>query len=127
MPRFALQLEDIRPALPKGADVWALLLGGSLRARSRAWCAEIVAFSERYGFKRRFFKPTVDYSESNSVGSRGVHRYYWLEDGKIYDVSEPVSWRKTARYYCRVEGEKLIELTKEQVEAWLKDHLELPF
>jgi hypothetical protein len=88
---------------------------------SRAWAAEITGLDPKYGFARKFLKPSVDYSEANSVGSRGVYRYYWLEEGKVYDVSSPKSWKRTDRYFCRVEDGNLIEMGKDEVKEWLKN------
>lgn len=85
MPRIALRIEDIGNPF-----------------RRRAWVAEIVGYEDKFYYARRFLRPVVDYSDANSVGTRGVYRYYWLELGKIYDVSEPLTWRKTDRYFCRV-------------------------
>ncbi len=76
---------------------------------SPCWVAEIVAVSPYSGLDRRFLHRNKDYSEANSVGSRGVYAYYILESGKIYEVSEPLTWKKTDRYLCTVTPDGEIE------------------
>ena len=81
------------------------LFGGSCRA----WVAE----REINTFKRIFLKPIIDYSESNSKGTRGVYALYLLVPGKLYEISEPTSWKNTHRYHAIVKNGKLRILSGE--------------
>lgn len=62
----------------------------------------------------------VDYSEANSVGSRGVYFYYVLDDGGIYEVFEWLSWKSSRTYYCRAVDGRREHLNMEQVLRWLE-------
>lgn len=88
------------------------------RIRS-AWVAEIRGRSRKYGLARAFIRGKKDYSEANSVGSRGVYIYYFLEPGRYYEVSEPRSWRHTERYFAKVRGGKVVRVDEEELEQWL--------
>jgi len=85
------------------------------------WVAEIVGFSKKYGYDRRFMKPKKDYSRSNSKGSRGVFAEYLLESGKIYDVKSQITWRRLQRYFCTVTDDGEIKtITANEVNAMLR-------
>lgn len=87
--------------------------------------AEITGFHPKFKYERQFMRCKKDYSKSNSKGSRGVYAFYILESGKIYDVLEPYSWKKSHRYFCTIDDNGNIEiLTKEQVNQCLKSRLE---
>ena len=86
----------------------------------RPWVAKILGRDERYGLARQFVKRQVDYSESNSTGSRGVYYYYHLDEG-IYEVNELVSWNNERRYFLRSGSGEVTEISKEEVEQWLND------
>jgi hypothetical protein len=95
--------------------------------KSRAWVAEIIGFSDRYigNFERRFLDPQTDYTHSNSKGSRGVIKVYYLYSEHIYEVAEPKSWKCTERYFCYIDDDgKLEVLTKEEVTTCLNLLLE---
>ena len=72
-------------------------------------------------FIRKSIQGFTDYSEGNSVGSRGVYKNYILKSGNIYYVSAPVSWKKINQYYCRIKNNEIIEMNIYQVLAWLKN------
>lgn len=71
-------------------------------------------------FQMRPVSGQIDYSQANSVGSRGVYLYYALTPG-AYLVHERTSWRHTRTYYLLVEDEMKREVTREEVVAWLQD------
>jgi hypothetical protein len=79
---------------------------------NRAWVAEITGRDPKFGLKREFLSGVRSYSNANSGRSRGVETTYSLESGKIYEISDPQSWKRTARYFVSGDG---AELTKEQV------------
>lgn len=53
---------------------------------------------------------TFDYSEANSVGSRGVFIYYILQEGYIYHVSQPLNFKRHTTYFCRVENGETVKM-----------------
>lgn len=73
----------------------------------------------RNGFNRKFEAGTRDWSIARSNGNRGIYDYYALMPG-IYEVNECVKLGQARRYFIRVEGEEYHEITREEVEQWLK-------
>jgi len=81
----------------------------------------ITGCSIQAGLKREYLKPNVDYTNSNSVGSRGVTLCYILETGHVYHVQHMPSWTRSEQYYCRVTDEGDIDQIEEsEVLQWLK-------
>jgi len=60
------------------------------------WVAEIIGLTREGKFARRFVQGDADYTHANSVGSRGIHRWYHLHSGRIYEVAD----RHTRRGAC---------------------------
>lgn len=86
----------------------------------KTWVAEITGRAPgKKKYERSFLRGARDYTNSNSTGSRGVERWYELHDRAYYEVSEPVSWNHGRRYLCRAIAGNVIEVTEEEVEAWL--------
>lgn len=84
----------------------------------RPWCAQIIGSDLHYKFKRVFLKPKVDYTHSNSKGTRGIYYYFILESGEAYEVYDMVNWTKRDRYFCTVkENGDLIRLKEAEVAA----------
>ena len=83
-----------------GIQAWAFV-------RSSGWVARIIGIDQRFGWKREFMKPMLDYSGANSRWTRGIIARYLLRPG-IYDVFERTSWHHSERYFCRV-GDGQIE------------------
>lgn len=81
---------------------------------SSTWCAEILGYDSRFGYQRGFLKYKKDYAHSNSVGSRGVHAIYLLEEGRLYEVKE---WKD--RYFCIVQNWEIHKIDKTEVVKWL--------
>lgn len=69
------------------------------------WVAEITGLNNDGKFLRRFLQGDTDYTRANSVGSRGVHKYYHLRSGRIYEVAERLTWKRTIQYFCRVDDQ----------------------
>ncbi len=86
--------------------------------KSRPWVARITGLDAQFGYKREFMRGQKDYSQANSVGSRGVYMYYPLSDG-IYEVHERLSWKRTRRYFCQVSNSDITEISREEVNALL--------
>lgn len=99
-------------------------LGGLLGyPKPHYWAAKITGRDPKYGYARSFLRPKIDYAKSNSAGSRGVFLWYIFESGEIYEVSSPVSWKRTRRYFCMVtEDGDIVEIGKEEVEEWINEH-----
>lgn len=67
------------------------------------------------GLIRRALKPHRDYATANGIGSRGVFAYYFVEDGKVYEVKAPRSWTRTDHYYATFGYEQEWRLSVEEV------------
>lgn len=89
--------------------------------RSQPWIARLTGLDQQFKFKREFVRGQKDYSQANSVGSRGVYIYYALTSG-IYEVNAPLSWSRTDRYFCRVKDGQIIRMTFEETLEWLQQN-----
>lgn len=67
-----------------------------------SWVAEITGPDEKYGLSRSFLRCKMDYSKSNSKGSRGIFAEYILSQGKFYEVKSQETWQRYRRYFCTV-------------------------
>lgn len=81
----------------------------------RAWVAEITGTDPKFGFKREFLSGQRDYSDSNRPGTRGIETTYWLEEGKIYEISAPLSWKNTDRYFATIRDGQQVRLRKNEI------------
>jgi hypothetical protein len=63
-----------------------------MHRKTRPWVAELLGLDDRHGYRRRFLKAKVDYSEANGAGTRGVWYYWLLESGKVYEARFRTSW-----------------------------------
>lgn len=104
-----------------GADVSPRLRGMLFGPNAYPWVAQITGTDSRYGLARRFLRGQVDYSGSNSVGSRGIVEVFALRPG-IYEVNERLSWKRLRRYFLQVteDGGKA-EIGKDEVLACLRN------
>ncbi len=106
-PRFALTLEAI---------------GDNLREfgmPARNWVARIFGSDGRGGWARVFVSGARDHSTANSIGSRGILVTYFLEEGPLYEVSAPQTWKSTERYFVRIIDGRPQRLTREEVDQCL--------
>jgi len=81
-----------------------------------AWCAEIIEFDTKYKYVRRFLPFRKDYSQSNSMGSRGVRAIYTLSENKIYEAKEHKN-----RYFCMIKDWEIVKVSKAEVAEWLNE------
>jgi hypothetical protein len=89
-----------------------------------AWVAELRGRHHKYTFERSFLRGKIDYSKANSKGSRGVEVHFVLYPGKYYEVSNPTSWRRTDRYFCRVTDDgEIVRIDRSEVLECLKSDL----
>lgn len=70
--------------------------------RPKPWVARLTGLDDRYGFAREFVNGERDYSRGKEHHTRGVYLYFFLPPG-LYEVFRPVSWRKSERYFIRVD------------------------
>lgn len=87
--------------------------------KSRPWIAQITGFDLQFGFQRSFVHGQIDYSNANSNGSRGVYLHFYLKPG-VYEINERLSWKNVRRRFIRVDGLEIIEMSREEVETWLR-------
>lgn len=87
---------------------------------SRLYVAEIKGRDPRFFFKRFFLKGRKDFIDANSVCSRGVKVYFTLDEGKVYEIKEPISWKRNEVYYLKWEaGVRKKTYSKEEACEWL--------
>ncbi len=94
--RAALQLEAVGDGSP---------------GPRRAWVAEVSQDIDTGRLCRTYMRCQKDYRDGNSTGSRGVMVYYWLEEGKVYEVSSPATWRRSEHFFCRAENGEVVRMT----------------
>ena len=116
--RICKQMRQSMPLAPRFDPLQGI-------TKHRDWVAKITGFNKKHGFAREFVRPKIDYAKSNSVGSRGVYANYVLDDGCIYEVSAPQSWKRTEKYFCSVYDGEIVRITREEVDMWLSAHSEL--
>lgn len=87
--------------------------------KRQPWVARIVGTCERFGLRREFLRGDKDYSESNSIGSRGVYMHYDLCDG-LYELNALESWGRSRRYFLLVIGDSSREVMKDEAVAWIR-------
>ena len=125
MSRAALRLEVIGDNLDAQDRLWRAILprdmADALEVRiPKPWVAEIKGPSNRYKYTREFLTGHRDYSEANSIGSRGVYMWFTLCEGPMYEVYQRITWRSSRRYFCKVEDGRIVEVEKDEVDAWLR-------
>lgn len=65
-----------------------------------------------------------DYRGANSRRTRGVFMCYVLDEGALYRVKEPTSWRCSIQYYCIVANSgDVVKLDKKGALQWAKNAL----
>lgn len=91
---------------------------------ARGWVDELIRMDwGRSDFVRMRLHGKRDYARANGVGSRGINELYLLEWGRVYEVRQPISWRRSRQYYAGVSDDgDVVELTREQVEEVLCGH-----
>lgn len=95
------------------------LIGGQQPVRGVPWVAEITGRA-RASYVRRFLRPNIDRSQSNSTGTRGVQYHWDLKINTVYQAYYPQTWSKARRVFLRANPDGTVrEVTREEVEAWL--------
>lgn len=92
---------------------------GMAREEFKPWVARITGVGKQGKLMREFVRGVRDYSEANSIGSRGIYEYFTLPPG-VYEVNNRVSWSRVRRYFVRVSEEgDITEISKQEVLSWL--------
>lgn len=86
------------------------IIGGRRPGPCTASVAEIMGIGSDGDFTRNVLVGFTDYSRSNSVGSRGVYRIYFLRSGTIYEVHAPESWSRQDHYFCRIIDGRIVRM-----------------
>lgn len=87
----------------------------------RAWVAEIVGHHPVYEYDRRFLEPSgLDFSQANGSGSRGVRACYLLEEGRVYEVQEQISWHRAERTFRTARVGIVVKVSPEELGALLQ-------
>lgn len=89
--------------------------------------SKVTSFNrDRGDFNRAAIHGYTDYAQANSTGSRGVYKFYFVEDG-LYEIKARVSWKKVEHYFLLVENGQQTRLTFLEAVEWLKKVLDLPY
>lgn len=95
-------------------------LRGMARSELKPWVARILGPDKKYGLQREFLHGQRDYTFANSIGSRGIYEYFALTPG-VYEVNERLTWKRARRYFVRVEGTEIAEISRDEVLECLKN------
>lgn len=83
--------------------------------KDATWVAKIDGFDSKHVFQRILLQPKNNRKDNGYV-------YYDLEDGSIYEISEPYE----GVYYITVSDKQILELEKEEVKMLLKKQGKIP-
>ena len=89
----------------------------------RPWVAKITGRDDEYGYAREFLNNSRDYRNANREGTRGVECWYTLDEDAFYEVCAWGSAHKYRRYFVKVVAGDVVEIEKDEVEAWLGPQL----
>lgn len=81
--------------------------------------AQVMGSNGRGGWTKAYLRGIRDYSKANGVGSRGVMVGYQIEEGPIYWVASPQTWKHTDRYFLRIVDGIEWRMTEDEVRACL--------
>lgn len=88
--------------------------------RSRPWVARITGLSAEYQYHREFLDAKQDWTQANSVGSRGVFFVYTLTEGEFYEAYRKISQQQSERLFLTASSEgDVVEVEQEEVDQWL--------
>lgn len=120
MAKATIRLEHIGLTRPTKHDAMIKILGlGSLLGIPdvrKPYIAKLMRLCPKYGFERDFLPFKTQYKNANSACSRGVEKWFILDEDHYYEMKHAVSWKKIIKEYVYVthEGE-IIHKTKEEV------------
>jgi hypothetical protein len=87
--------------------------------KSQPYVARLNGTGSEGEFSKVFIHGYLDYSKSNSKGSRGIYKTYFLDDG-LYEVFERVTWQRSRMYYLMIANGQKTEMTLEEAYQWLE-------
>ncbi|MER8118977.1 hypothetical protein [Streptomyces sp. NPDC094031] len=141
-PLLAAELDQALATRPDGGTFLARAVVERIYGDT-GWVAEITGHDPRHGLAREFLRPQTDYDEADACGHRGVLDAWTLRPRRVYEVSRPLgppakNWRAVRsrlgrsarvtaehRSFVRVTAEgDIVEITEEEVQAWLAAALE---
>lgn len=98
-------------------------IGNPRQGFSPAWVREVVGFGER-GLEYHELKGQMDYSEANSVASRGAYKRFFVKPCRLYHVSSPKTWRRTDEYFCTISDRgEICRMAFDEALKWLQNNL----
>lgn len=89
-------------------------IGNDRLGHQPAWVKRVSGLVPR-GLVEEFIQGNADYSNANSVGSRGICVFYLLKEDEIYHVSSPRNFKHCDTYFCRVENGEIIRMEFDEV------------
>ncbi len=129
-PHGLLSMEvigDNTNARLRDAQQMARCFGGATAGRlfdlgpnRQPWVAQILGIYTSGKFRRNFLRGQKDYSQANSMGSRGVYLRFLLSPG-VYQVHRKLSWKSERTYFARCFGGEVAEITEQEATEWLKN------
>lgn len=115
--KATLKLEAIGDNTSRAIAGWKRLLGDELMGDikiDRPWVAKLTGLFASGKFQHDFLRGNKDYTEANSKGSRGIYFWFTLESGNYYEVNDLQTWKRTERYFCKVNESGEILLVDER-------------
>ena len=89
-------------------------IGNDRLGHQPAWVKRVIGIAPRKLIEE-YIEGYTDYSQANSVGSRGGFINYLLQEGDIYHVSSPRNFKHRDTYFCRVEVGEIINMEFDEV------------
>lgn len=78
------------------------------------WVAEIT----RWPPNRSFLDGHKDYKRADHKGERGVCRTFHLRPDRLYEVCHWEGWETKHRYFCKIDGGKVVRLSEEEAKQY---------
>ena len=91
-------------------------IGLDMPTHRRPYCKQVITIGKNGFLVTRPMQYNRDYAEANSVGSRGIFDYYVLHHNALYEINEPVTWKRCDHYYLYIDpnGDEY-KMTREEV------------
>lgn len=84
----------------------------------RPWCALLLGVDEKFGYRREFLDPKVDYTHANSRGTRGVWFWFTLTSGQYYEARYPLNWRtRTHQFLTATTAGDVVDVDEDEIVA----------
>ena len=96
--------------------------GARIAEQRRPWVANIVGFSEQFGYERQFLRPTTQRQRASSTGNRGVELWFVCETGNLYQAQHYTSWKSKDQFFFIVTDHGSLQRVDE---TWARSRLVL--